>query len=88
MEYLIGVILTLAVAAFAFVVGFDREASILSNSVDRYRVLLCPIRCDRSFYAHADHRKRRCRRFHVIWRSGLQAELLASGGCSCRSRRL
>src|SRR6201988_768486 len=25
MEYLIGVILTLAVAAFAFVVGFDRE---------------------------------------------------------------
>jgi hypothetical protein len=25
MEYLVGVILTLAVAAFAFVVGFDRE---------------------------------------------------------------
>jgi hypothetical protein len=25
MEYLIGVILTLAVAAFAFLVGFDRE---------------------------------------------------------------
>ena len=54
MEYLIGVILTLAVAAFAFVVWFDRERAFYP-SVDRDRVLLCSIRCDGSFYAHANH---------------------------------
>src|SRR5437868_3431984 len=41
MEYLIGVILTLAVAAFAFVVGFDRErAAGVGGWVRGCRVLL------------------------------------------------
>ena len=88
MEYLIGVILTLAVAAFATVVGFDRERAFYATVlivIASYYALFAVIR---SFYAHANHRKHCCRRFRVVCRSRLQGELLASGRCSYWSRRL
>jgi hypothetical protein len=49
MEYLIGLILSLAVAGLATVVGFDRERALLPDRNDCDRLLLCIVRRDGSF---------------------------------------
>ena len=87
MEYLIGVILTVAVAAFATVVGFDRERAF-------YPTVLIVIASYYALFAVMGASTRTLiiesivAGFRVFCRSRLQGELLASGRCSYRSRCL
>ena len=49
MEYLIGVILALAVVALATVIGLDRGRGFYPTLLNRHRIVLCPFRRDGSF---------------------------------------
>ena len=54
MEYLIGLILSLAVAVLRRLLALTASVP-LSNGADRDRLLLYIVRCDGSFWAHPDH---------------------------------
>ena len=88
MEYVIGVILTLAVAAFAAVIGFDRERAFYPTVlivIASYYVLFAAMGASgravitESIVAGI---------FLLFARLRLQVELLAGGRCSCWTRRL
>jgi hypothetical protein len=53
MEYLIGLILSLVVAGFAIIVGFDRDRSFYPTVLIIIASYLCAVCCDGSFRADA-----------------------------------
>jgi hypothetical protein len=82
MEYLIGVILSLAVAVFAAVVGFDRERAFYPTVlivIASYYILFAVIGVSRRTLTLE---KCCCRRFPAVCRLRLQKKLLVSSRCS------
>ena len=55
MEYLIGLILSLAVAGSAAVIGFDRERAFYPTVLIVIASYYGIVRCDGSVSAHTDH---------------------------------
>ena len=50
MEYLIGVMLSLIVAGFASIAGFDRDGAFYPTVLIVNRVILCVVCCDGGFW--------------------------------------